>query len=132
MLNLLFGRKSRLVYTLEVAGIIAVVISFFKVSKVAAVFLFFHLMIRFCAHWKWYKKFNKDNNFGIGTHFTKMVVASSYILFIFGCAALLAKSIILIYLGSAGILFILHINAILLYFHFRDKDNTPPNFLSRL
>lgn len=131
MLNLLFSRNSKLVYAVEVLGIVAVIASIFRVGFAAVLFLLFHLLIRFCAYWKWYKKFNKGNDFGIGAHFQKMVVASSYILFVFGLFGLLAKSSILLYTGAAALLFVLHINVILLYFHFRDKDTTPPNFFSR-
>lgn len=125
----------------------------FALKLFFAVYLLFYILIRVCASLNWYsslrvpslsrdeaisigglfrrlRRLATTDDRGIGLHFRKMLVAASYTIFIVNLLAILGAGFA-IYLSAALFVFIFHINAILLHFHFRDKDSTPPNFYTK-
>ncbi|MDO8520113.1 MAG: hypothetical protein Q7T11_08135 [Deltaproteobacteria bacterium] len=78
----------------------------------------------------WYSR--EDRGWGIEEHFQKIVVIVGYLLTLNAALAwvwpgfwpfLLLTNLVFLFLNA--------VNTVLLTFHFRDKDNTPPAFLSR-
>jgi len=142
MLKFLFNRNGMFPKTLEFLGALGFLYLIFSgwifrqsfaLKLFFAVYLLFYILIRVCAGLSWYKKFPeiRSPDAGIMLHFRKMLVAVSYTIFIVNLLAILGAGFA-IYLSAALFVFVFHINAILLYFHFRDKDNTPPNFYTKI
>lgn len=139
MLRLLFNRESRFVAVLEwlgVAGLIYLLFFGWFASQSTAVricfaaYLLMYLINRFFSVYPWYGKgFSRDA--GICLHFRKMYVAGAYFIFLTNLALILGVGWPALLAGTALFVLDLHISAILLYFHFRDKDERPPNFLAR-
>lgn len=134
MLKFFFDRNSKFVLALELAGIVSfVAIAFIKSAGIIFwLYVLSYVLIRFCAFWDWYatEAGSRKHDAGIRLHFKKMVVLSAYTIFIANFFILFANAGFLEYFAFAFLAFTLHINAILLYFHFKDKDPTPPNFFS--
>lgn len=133
MLRFFFNRNGWFVLALESIG----VLGFFMLalsgrwSAILTIYLASYLFIRFSAVWNWYenKLDLKGNDAGIGLHFKKMLVAAAYVI-AFTNIFVLAGFNWPVYLSIGLLLFIIHIHIILLYFHFKDRDTTPPNFFS--
>lgn len=140
MLKFLFNRNSPLVIALEVFGVLGFFVIIFKGfdNIFFYIFLICYLLIRFCATWNWYRKFfpeqsvivGRANNYGIIDHFKKMRVAAAYFIFITNLFIITHVTSAMIYISLAVFAFIIHLNGILLFFHFKDKDSAPPNFYS--
>lgn len=88
------------------------------------------LVITFIRFYPWYKQ--QDRGAGIEEHFEKTMVPTSYIMVVTniiyhfwssGWPFLLFASLLLLIIQS--------VNFILLTFHFRDKDPTPPSYFTR-
>lgn len=139
MLGFFFNRKSKFITALEIIGIIGflwLIFSgwFFRQTAITkiffAVYLLGYILIRFCASFKWYGK-SQNREAGIQLHFKKTLVAASYIIFLANLITLFGITNISIYVSVVFFVMILHLNAILLYFHWKDRDETAPNFLTR-
>lgn len=77
---------------------------------------------------------NGPNNrgYGIEEHFEKTIVPSSYILVITNTLHFLwIKGWPILLVASLMLIVIQGVNIILLYFHFKDYDLTPPSYFSR-
>lgn len=78
----------------------------------------------------WYA--SKDRGAGIEEHFEKTLVPTSYIMVITNLLYFLWKSCWPFLLFTLPLLLlIIGVNLILLYFHSRDKDPTPPSYFAR-
>lgn len=130
-LKFFFDRNGIVVKSLFVIGWLATICHLYYSSGAAlAVFAglcFFVTLIRFIP---WYSR--ADRGFGIEEHFQKTLVPTSYIM--------TATNIVFFFWKNCGpflvfasllITVILCINFILIYFHFKDKDPTPPSLFSR-
>ncbi|MBI2975048.1 MAG: hypothetical protein HYY43_05615 [Deltaproteobacteria bacterium] len=138
MLRLLFNRESKFVLAVEMAGLagFAAVIIAGKFSFVFGLYALAYIFIRFCSLYNWYAKFNvayanlKKDELGIRLHFKKAIVPASYIIAISNWLLVFRTKKTIIYFSFALLLFILHVNLILIYLHLKDKDPTPPNYFS--
>ncbi|MBI4223577.1 MAG: hypothetical protein HY609_01475 [Deltaproteobacteria bacterium] len=91
-------------------------------------YLFEYLFLRLCATVRWHKQARRYE--GIELQFKKGMIPASYLMaltsgvgFFTGSSFLLGPAVILI-----GV--VAHVNVILLYLHFKDKNPTPINYFS--
>jgi len=137
MLNLLLGRNSKLVFLFEVIGVISfILIAPSHLSNIAFwLYLLCYLLIKFCDYCNWYQKFDpKGREFrerGIRLHFKKVLVPTSYIIFVTNICVWFIGIDFMVYIAIALLIFILHVNFILIYLHMKDKSVTPPNYFSQ-
>lgn len=87
-----------------------------------------YAFIRYCASRRWHR--NAPRWSGIEKHFKKALVPTSYIIAILGACLLLFPSALLPAIAAFLLAVVVHVNVILLYFHFRNKDDTPANYYS--
>ena len=138
MLRFLFNRESRFVMALEIIGLLGFLwllfFGWFHKEKTVtqvffAVYIICYLINRFISIYPWYGKgFNRD--IGICLHFRKMYVAGAYFIAVTNIMLALGASGAVIYPAILLFVFALHIELILLYFHWKDNDVRPPNFLT--
>ncbi len=146
MLKFFFHRDSRFVRAIEAVGAILFIPIIIKEGKGGVIFwlyLFAYLLIRFSYNFNWYRSFKADipspqrgegqgeGELGIRLHFKKALVAASYIIFIVNLASLLTGKRAFFYVAFVMFAMVLYLHAVLLYLHFRDKDERPPNYFSR-
>lgn len=137
MIKLLFGRFSIAVKIAEACGIALMffalvrcyrlnrsVTSFALISSSIVLYAF----IRYCTTRRWYKEVALYS--GIEVQFRKALVPTGYTMAICAAWYLLFPSVIPLIIAAAFLIVIAHVNIILLYFHLRDKDETPVNFYS--
>ena len=134
MLSFFFNRFSKIVYVMEIIGVplvgLAAVHVFGGQGGAGAFVLMLIVLVEFvfiriCAIVHWYKGVPRGS--GIELHFRKMVVATSYAMALLGVALLFAPPIVPLVIVALIFGIIAHINAILLYFHFHDKNTLPVN-----
>lgn len=87
-----------------------------------------YAFVRFCASRRWYSDAPKYS--GIELQFLKALIPCGYILFIAHVWAIAFPSAVPFVVSGLLIAFLAHVNVILIYFHFKDKDKTPVNFYS--
>lgn len=138
MLKILFHRKSHVVRSLEILGVIG---SFFFLKGRWAVndlqtglYLFLvigYLFVRACDWISWYPR--EPRGIGIEVHFKKALVPTSYILAVTSIFALLDIPYLstgVILLADLLMLVVAPVNGIVIYFHLKDKDPLPINYFS--
>jgi hypothetical protein len=137
MIKLLFGRFSTAVKVMEGVGVCLSPFALFRArlthegawhyAFIAAI-LVIYAFIRFCATVRWYKDVPRYS--GIELQFKKALVPTGYTMAI--CLALYLISGWLVFLAICALFLavVAHVDVILLYFHFRDRDPTPVNFYS--
>lgn len=137
MIKLFFNRFSKIVLIMEMAGVLLVSVAsvslfmsgaggFLKALLVTV--LVEYAFIRFCASFRWYE--GVPRFWGIELQFKKALVPTSYIMAISGLVILALPNSVILGIAVFLLAVIAHVNIILLYFHFRDKDLTPVNFYS--
>ena len=142
MLNLLTDRSSKFVRVVEIAGLVLFpFVIYFQWSAhnslyrySVACFFALYLLLRFCATWNWYRKFNlpkPKDEIGIRVHLKKTLVATSYVLLISNALLLKGFGAWVVWIACAIFVGALYVNLTLIYMHLRDSDKTPPNFFSR-
>lgn len=93
-------------------------------------FVFFYLLILGFRFIPWYKK--EDRGYGIEEHFFKSMVPAAYILVVTnGVYIFWAQSWPFLLFSVFLLSILLLVNFILIYFHFRDHDLTPPAYFAR-
>ena len=140
-LKFFFNRRGFVVYTLTILGwLLAGKNSYFMITNWSSqnfkilfwlfTFLFLSLLFTLIRFISWNKSHNKGH--GIEEHFEKILVPLAYILVVIhGTYFLGSKWWIFLMVGSLLLLPILYVNFILIYFHLKDKDKTPPGYFSR-
>lgn len=130
MLKFLFNRFSRVVYAMEIAGIIFTFLWFFRSPPkiIFGIAVLEYLFLRFCATWRWYK--NAKRYEGIGLQFKKAMVPTSYIMAMASGVGYFTGSTLLLWAAIFLLAVILHVNVILLALHYKDKNTTPVNYYS--
>lgn len=138
MLSFLFNRNGRFAAALEVLGVLGYLwLLFFgwfasSGTLTRAVFLIYllcYLINRFISLYPWYGR-GAGKDAGICLHFRKMYVAGAYFVFLTNLLLVAGAPSIVLYPALALFAVELHISFILLYFHWKDKDPRPPNFLT--
>ena len=138
MIHFFFDRFSRVVLIAEIVGIAlmaAATVRLFLgdpstlVSTLVVLVIVQYVFIRYCASHRWHRSAPRWS--GIEKHMKKAMVPTSYIIAILG-ATLFFFSPSALLLGIAAFLLavVMHVNVILLYFHFQNKDDTPANYYS--
>ncbi len=137
MIKLLFGRHSTAVKVMEGVAVVLAPFALIRCALIhegawhyaliAAIFVIY-AFIRVCATVRWYEGLPRDS--GIELQFRKALVPTGYAMticlslyLVFGWIGFLALCLFL--LAAVA-----HVDVILLYFHFRDRDETPVNFYS--
>lgn len=137
MIGLLFGRFSAAVKLMEVVGVCLSPFALFRarlahegawhyafIAAILAVYAF----IRFCATVRWYK--GATRYAGIELQFKKALVPTAYIMTVVFALYLVFGWLGFLIAGAFLLAVIAHVDVILLYFHFRDRDPTPVNLYS--
>jgi hypothetical protein len=137
VIKLLFGRFSVAVKAMEVTGTLLATVSLLRAMfkhagawhiALIALTLVLYALIRYCTTVRWYQ--DAPRYAGIELQFRKALVPTGYAMSLCFALYLLSGSIIFPALCAFMLAVIAHVNAILLYFHRRDKDPTPVNFYS--
>lgn len=138
MLKFFFNRSSRMISAMEIAGAVLlsidVALSFLRQTKTIYTALLLavvalYAFIRFCATKRWYEDAPRWS--GIELHFKKAMVPTSYIIAITGFICLvIPHPTSAIAIAAALLAIVAHVNAILLYLHRADRDETPANYYS--
>jgi hypothetical protein len=135
MIKLLFGRYSTAVKVMEGVGLILAPFALFRArlaheglwhyAFIAAI-LVIYAFIRFCATVRWYKDVPRYS--GIELQFKKALVPTGYTMTITFALYLIFGWLGFLIAGAFLLAVVAHVDIILLYFHFRDKDPTQVNF----
>ena len=137
MINLLFDRFSKVVLAMEIVGIPLMAMATVRLllgrpspltSTLLALVIAEYAFIRYCASRRWYRSAPRWS--GIEKHLKKALVPTSYIIAILGAALLFFPSALLLGIAAFLLAVVAHVNIILLYFHLRNKDETPANYYS--
>ncbi|MBN1282633.1 MAG: hypothetical protein JXA24_02525 [Proteobacteria bacterium] len=138
MIRFFFNRFSKAVMAAEAAGVAlfaaGAVRLFMRGIGVAgailpAICLFLYAFIRLCASIRWYRDAPRYS--GIELQFKKAMVPTGYAMSILGLWLSTAPSVAPLVLLLIVLAVVAHVNVILIYFHFRDRDPTPVNYFSR-
>jgi len=131
MLKFLFNRFSKVVYAMEILGVALTAAWYWQgpLAKIAfLIYIVEYLLIRFCATKRWYSQAKRYE--GIELQFKKAMIPTSYILAITSGLGFSTGSTIMLWAAIFLFAILLHVNVILLYLHYRDKNSTPVNFYS--
>lgn len=140
-LKFFFNRKGFVVLGLNVGGWLLVCYHLYHLqdewiirgpltSILYIVFVFLCLLINFFRFKPWYSK--KDRGYGIEEHFEKTLVPTAYILVCFNLLYFVwDKAWPILLFAVLLFIIILHVNFILIYFHYKDRDSTPPSYFVR-
>ncbi len=144
MLKILFGRYSRFVRLVELAGVILSALIIYRWSQLGmqglpdilfAFILVHYGWIRFCFLFPWYpgvKSGDPDQpELGIVIHFLKALVPMSYVLCLTAILYLLGFTWVPTILANVIMIVVSGVNVILVWFHWHDKDSLPVNFFTR-
>ncbi len=137
MIKLLFNRFSVAVKIAEACGIVLMLLVFVRcycldgsAASYALISLniILYAFIRYCTTRRWYE--DVPSYSGIEVQFKKALVPTGYTMTICAGWYLLLPSIVPLIISAAFLVVIAHVNIILLYFYYRDKDETPVNHYS--
>jgi hypothetical protein len=137
MIHFLFDRFSKVVLILETVGIALMAAATARLllgnpstltSTLLVLVIVEYAFIRYCASRRWHH--NAPRWSGIEKHLKKAMVPTSYIIAILGALLLLFPSALFLGIAAFLLAVVVHVNIILLYFHFRNKDDTPANYYS--
>ena len=137
MLHFFFNRYSPIVRLMEFIGITGVAFASWKLfagrlslfqSVLLIIVLIEYLFLRFCMMRRWHPSASRSH--GIGLQFEKALVPAGYILAVMMWLFVLTKSTVLLATAASLLAVIAHVNFILLYLHFKDRDRTPVNIYS--
>ncbi len=138
MLKFFFGKTSWFVHFLEALGLFLNSTVFYRMIRDDAdafelsafvAFATLYAFFRFCSTFRFYKNVPKYS--GIELHFKKIQVAANYVIAIAGLIGIVHSSATLYIVGAVFLATVAHINVILMFLHFRDKDTLPPNSFTR-
>lgn len=138
MLKLFFDRFSKVVYAMEILGVLFTLAWLYKLAQHPPSFLtrFLictvigqYLLLRLCATRRWHK--NARRYEGLELHFKKILIPTSYILAITSGLGFWAGLHFMLWPAILLMSVFLYVNFTLIYLHFRDKNKTPVNYYSR-
>lgn len=134
MIKLLFGRFSLAVKIAEAAGALMALVALirsiaagagaWRIALTAAA-IALYAFIRFCATARWYRDVPRYS--GIELQFKKALVPTGYTMSICFALYLLSGWTLWLVICDAFLVVVAHVNVILLYFHYRDRDPTQVN-----
>lgn len=148
MLKFFFNKESKVVYTMEVLGLVCLILLLtiwwpggknFWPQLAFYLFILEYAFIRICAMAKWYDKdgrntfiltkpYKRDTKYeGIELQFKKALVPTSYIMAVFGGLLIAGAPAFVLYIGDFLLAVIAHVNVILIYFHIKDNEPLPVN-----
>lgn len=102
---------------------------FFPTSFFFTLYVLLCLVITLIRFFPWNKQ--KDRGAGIEEHFEKTMVPASYIMVVTNGVYHFSPSWPFVLFVCLLLMIIQSVNFILLTFHFRDKDPTPPSYFAR-
>jgi hypothetical protein len=135
MLKLFFNRFSKVVYTVEIVGIVFVILNIQKIitqssSKISKrIFFLWVLMyafMRFCSMVRWHVDSTRDA--GIEVHFKKALVPTAYIMATLGIIFYVLPYVFVSIIGILLLSVMFSVNLVLIYMYILDRDQTPTNF----
>ena len=91
-------------------------------------YLFEYLFLRLCTTVRWHPRARRYE--GIELQFKKGMIPTSYLMALTSAVGFFAGSTLLLWPAVVLIGIIAHVNVILLYLHFKDKNATPINYFS--
>lgn len=137
MLKFLFDKDSKLILAVEAVSIfgavmIGLAILHGKINDTSILFFCLnhaiYLFIRYCSFKRWHP--NRSRTAGIGLHFKKAIIPTAYILAFTNWLYILNQNSWALFAGTALLLFLVHVNIVLLFIHHRYNDQTPANLFS--
>jgi hypothetical protein len=137
MLNFFFSRNCFMVSLMEALGLAGLCVLGYQLAHnklsllqviLISLVLIQYLFIRFCSLWPWYP--SKARSLGIGLQFAKAIITTSYILACTTWLFFFTGSVVPLIIAIVLLLLTAHVNIILLYLHFKDRDPTPVNLYS--
>lgn len=131
MLKFFFHRFSKVVYLMEILGVLFTVGWIFQTQTIPipfAIYLSTYLFLRFCTSVRWHKGAKRYE--GIELQFKKAMIPTSYIIAITSGVGFFTHSTLFLWLAIPFLVIIAHVNVILLYLHCKDKNTTPINYFS--
>jgi hypothetical protein len=139
MLRFFFHRDSKMVLIMEIfglGGVLCIGIQLFsgQVPLVSSIFFIVvfteYTFIRFCALKRWYA--HQDRSAGIGLHFKKAMVPTSYILACNTWLFVLTHQGVFLAAAFALFMIIIHVHIILLVLHRKDHNENDINVFSTI
>lgn len=131
MLKFFFNRFSKVVYTMEILGVLLTVGWVTQTKAVSiplVIYLVEYLSLRFCATLRWHKGAKRYE--GIELQFKKAMIPTSYIMVLTSGVGYFTGTTFLLWVAIFLLAILLHVNVILLYLHWKDKNTTPINYFS--
>ena len=144
MFGLLFSKNSPLIFGLEIVAIYLAAHKITTLSFSSAITFCFiatimlYLFLRMCAMLRWYPTAYYRGRVlrhyfpGIELHFRKAMVPTAYVMVLTMSWLALGGSSYILVLSTILLVAIAHVNAILIFLHFKDESNHPVNFLTTL
>ncbi|MBI4124438.1 MAG: hypothetical protein HY466_00725 [Deltaproteobacteria bacterium] len=137
MLKFFFNRFSKMVVLMEMLGVVFTAGWFYQLlqnppggfTKIFfGLYLFEYLFLRLCATVRWHKQARRYE--GIELQFKKGMIPASYAMALTSGIGFFTGSALLLWPAVALIGVVAHVNVLLLYLHFKDKNQTPVNYFS--
>lgn len=137
MLRFFFDRFSKVVYALEIIGVLFSAGWVDRIlqnpsdrldSVLVATYLAEYLFLRFCALWRWHPLAKRYE--GLELHFKKVMIPTSYILAVFSGIGYFTGAAFPLWLAIALFGIMIYVNITLLYLFRKDKNKTPINYYS--
>ncbi len=134
MLKKFFNRFSKIVYAMEIVGAILIPANLYRIFtgsystsliKLYLLWILSYLFVRFCATIRWH--LTSERYSGIELHFKKIMVATSYVMAIFGLFHLIFPNIVWSIIPLVFFAINVSVNLTLAYFSLIDKDRTVAN-----
>lgn len=137
MLKFFFHRFSKVVYTLEIAGVVFTALWLTShrtlspgTRTLLGIYFSEYLLLRFMATWRWHRK-TGNRYAGIELQFKKCMIPVSYILAVTSGLGWSLGYTFLLWVAVLMFTLLIYVNLTILYLHFRDKNKTPVNYYSR-
>ncbi len=138
MLKFFFDRFSKVVYLMEMIGVLCTAGWLWKLlhtpnllmTKILFdIYLLEYLFLKFCDIKRWHPTAGRYD--GIALHFRKIMIPTSYILVLTSGIGFLTGSGTLLWAAIPLLGIMTYANATLIYLHHKDKNTTPINYFSK-
>jgi len=137
MITFLFNHRSPTLYVVEALGIVGVAAMAWRMAAksfgwlgwlLLAVAVAIYAFIRFCTTVRWYKDAKRYE--GIELQFKKAMSPTVYVILIGSILFQILPSTVVLAVIAFMLAVIGHVNVILLYLHYRDKQELPVNYFT--
>lgn len=137
MIAFLFNHRSPTLYAVEALGIIGLIAMAWRMSVkdfgwlgwlLFAIIVAIYAFIRFCTTVRWYRDANRYE--GIELQFKKAMSPTVYVILLGSILFQIFPSSIELAILLFMLIVIGHVNVILLYLHYRDKQELPINYFT--